>query len=169
LSRILVIKLGALGDFIQACGPFKAIRDHHAEAKITLLTTSPFLPLGEASGCFDTVWADERPSVLQIPGWIRLRRLLLSGEFTRVYDLQTSDRTSFYFKLFRRSCPPEWSGIARGCSHPHRNPGRDSMHTLDRQSEQLGQAGINHVPLPELQWLSSPIGKFNLPRFHMLC
>ena len=41
-SRVLVIKLGALGDFLQALGPFAAIRHHHKEAKITLLTTAPF-------------------------------------------------------------------------------------------------------------------------------
>ncbi|HAK62204.1 MAG TPA: ADP-heptose--LPS heptosyltransferase, partial [Alphaproteobacteria bacterium] len=40
-QRILVIKLGALGDFILAMGPFKAIRHHHAGAHITLLTTPP--------------------------------------------------------------------------------------------------------------------------------
>ena len=34
--RILVIKLGALGDFVQALGPFAAIRRHHAGDRITL-------------------------------------------------------------------------------------------------------------------------------------
>jgi len=168
MSQILVIKLGALGDFIQACGPFQAIRQHHTGANITLLTTAPFVPIAEASGYFDTVWIDRRPSLFQISGWIRLRGLLRSKEFTRVYDLQTSDRTAFYFKLFERSHLPEWSGIARGCSHPHRNPERNSMHTLDRQSEQLSQAGIDDVPPPELGWLSSPIEKFRLPRKYAL-
>jgi hypothetical protein len=41
-ARILVIKLSALGDFIQATGPMKAIRTHHPDARITLLTTAPF-------------------------------------------------------------------------------------------------------------------------------
>ena len=168
MPGILVIKLGALGDFIQACGPFKAIRDYHVGAQITLLTTAPFVPLAEATGYFDIVWVDPRPSLLQISGWIRLRRLLRSREFTRVYDLQTSDRTAFYFKLFEHSRLPEWSGIVRGFSHPHRNPKRDSMHTLDRQSEQLGQAGIDDVPSPELGWLSSPVEKFRLPSKYAL-
>ncbi len=163
-----MIKLGALGDFIQACGPFKAIRDHHVGANITLLTTVPFVPLAEATGYFDIVWVDPRPSLFQISGWVRLRRLLRSQEFTRVYDLQTSDRTAFYFRLFERSRLPEWSGIVPGCSHPHRNPKRDTMHTLDRQSEQLGQAGIDDVPSLELGWLSSPVEKFRLPRKYAL-
>ena len=133
-----------------------------------MLTTVPFVPLAEASGYFDTVWIDQRPSLLQVSGWIQLRRLLRSQEFTRVYDLQTSDRTAFYFRLFERSRLPEWSGIVRDCSHPHRNPKRDFMHTLDRQSEQLGQAGIDDVPSLEVGWLSSPVEKFRLPRKYAL-
>ncbi|MBT4888118.1 MAG: ADP-heptose--LPS heptosyltransferase, partial [Rhodospirillales bacterium] len=34
-ERILVIKLGALGDMIQALGPMAAIRKHHPNAHIT--------------------------------------------------------------------------------------------------------------------------------------
>ena len=32
--RILVIKLGALGDVVLALGPFEAIRKHHPKAHI---------------------------------------------------------------------------------------------------------------------------------------
>ena len=69
------------------------------------------------------------------------------GAFVRVYDLQTSDRSSFYFRLFRRP-KPEWSGIAAGCSLRHTNSQRDSLHTIERQREQLAMAGIDAVPLP---------------------
>jgi ADP-heptose:LPS heptosyltransferase len=41
-----------------------------------------------------------------------------------------------------RPNPPQWSGIAWGASHPHRNPARDRMHSLERQAEQLQDAGI---------------------------
>ncbi|HZT52668.1 MAG TPA: ADP-heptose--LPS heptosyltransferase, partial [Stellaceae bacterium] len=41
-ARILVIKLGALGDFVQAMGPAAAIRAHHPRAEITLLTAAPY-------------------------------------------------------------------------------------------------------------------------------
>ena len=53
VPKILVIKLGALGDFIQATGPFKAIRQHHRGAHITLLTTPPFVSLASDSSWFD--------------------------------------------------------------------------------------------------------------------
>jgi len=60
VSRVLVIKLGALGDFIQACGPFQAIRRYHTNAHITLLTTSRFSSLARNSGWFDEVWIDDQ-------------------------------------------------------------------------------------------------------------
>lgn len=161
-GRVLVIKLGALGDVVQALGPFAAIRAHHAEAHVTLLTTAPFAAFARASGCFDEVWADDRPRSTEIGAWRRLRRRLRSGGFSRVYDLQTSDRSSFYFRLFWPGPWPEWSGIARGCSHPHDNPGRDSLHTVERQAEQLRLAGIDAVPQPDLSWADADVGRFGL-------
>jgi len=159
--RVLVIKLGALGDFVQAFGPFAAIRRHHAGARIVLLTTRPYADLARASGWFDEVWIDTRPCA---PGpLLALRRRLRGAGFARVYDLQTSDRSSFYFHLFWPGPHPEWSGIARGCSHSHANPKRDVMHTVERQAEQLAMAGIAAVPPPDLAWLAGDAARFGLP------
>lgn len=158
-SRILVIKLSALGDFVQAAGPFAAIRAHHAGARITLLTTRPYADFARASPWFDEVWIDERPRLWQIGGWLALRRRLRGGRFDMVYDLQTSDRSGWYFRLMGR---PRWSGIAPGCSHPHANAGRDHMHTIDRQAEQLAMAGIPSTPLPDLSWVAADVGRFGL-------
>ena len=47
-DAVLVIKLGALGDFVQALGPFAAIRRHHADARVTLLTTASYEELARA-------------------------------------------------------------------------------------------------------------------------
>ncbi len=158
--RVLVIKLGALGDFVQAMGPAAAIRAHHANAEITLLTTAPYAELARAGPYFDHVWVDDRPGFLDPLGLWRLRRRLRQGRFDRVYDLQTSDRSSFYHRLMGR---PPWSGIARGASHPHVNPERDRMHTLDRQAEQLRLAGIAEVPPPDVSWAARDIAHFALP------
>ena len=149
MTRILVIKLGALGDFVLAFGPFAAIRAAHPGADITLLTTAPFAEFARAAPWFDRVVADTRPRVWDLPGLLRLRRALHG--FGRVYDLQTSGRSGWYFWLAGR---PKWSGIARGCSHPHANPARDSMHTVERQREQLEMAGITQFPTPDMRWLT---------------
>jgi ADP-heptose:LPS heptosyltransferase len=166
--RILVVKLGALGDFVQAMGPFAAIREHHAEAKITLLTTKPYAPLGRASPYFDEIWIDIKPKALQIGKWLDLRGRLRRGGFDRVYDLQTSDRSGFYLKLMRSGNRPEWSGIAKGCSHPHANPRRDFMHTIARQAEQLAMAGIEKTPFPDLSWVKADTTGFKLPEKYAL-
>ena len=159
-ERILVIKLSALGDFIQALGPMKAIRDHHCDAHITLLTTKPYMALGKACGYFDAVWEDERPKAWQVRRTLKLRQKLKSGNFDRAYDLQTSDRSSGYFKLMGSAV--KWSGIARGCSHPHANPQRNFMHTIDRQAEQLEMAGIYKTPMPDLSWAEADLSRFDL-------
>jgi ADP-heptose:LPS heptosyltransferase len=161
-ADILVIKLGALGDFVQAMGPFAAIRAHHPGARITLLTTRPFAELARACPWFDEVWLDDKPRLWRLDKVLALRARLRGGRFARVYDLQTSDRSSFYFRLMGKGV--EWSGIARGCSHPHGNPARDAMHTIERQREQLAMAGIAKVPPPDLAWAEAPPGRFGLAR-----
>lgn len=165
--RVLVIKLAALGDFAQAFGPFAAIRAHHPQARITLLTTRAYAPLARLSPWFDAVWEDGRPAWTDIPGVLRLARRLRTARFDRVYDLQTSSRSSRYRWFVGRRA--EWSGIAPGASHPHANPGRDAMHTVDRQREQLEMAGIHEFPAPDLDWLDADLSRFALPaRFCLL-
>jgi len=163
-DAILVIKLAALGDFVQALGPMAAIRRHHSNAQITLLTTTVFSNLAEASGLFDAVWTDSPPKTLDLAGWWRLRQRLRATGFERVYDLQTSDRSSFYYRLFLPGPRPVWSGIASGCSHPHTNPRRDFMHTIERQAEQLAIAGIGDVPKTDLRKIDADIDGFELPQ-----
>jgi ADP-heptose:LPS heptosyltransferase len=167
-TDILIIKLGALGDFIQALGPMKAIREYHSTAQVTLLTTLPYKELAYQSGYVDNIWLDDRPRIYQVVKWLNLRKRLRLQKFSRVYDLQTSDRSVSYFKLFSNLEKPEWSGIAKGCSHHHRNPNRDLMHTQDRQREQLEMAGIYIVPPTDLSWITSDLSHFNLPQSYGL-
>ena len=100
LEKILIIKLGAMGDFIQALGLFAAIRRHHPHAEITLLTGKPFAGFAEKCGYVDQVWVDKKPKLLDVAGWFDLRKKLNGARFSRVYDLQNNDRTCLYFKLF---------------------------------------------------------------------
>jgi ADP-heptose:LPS heptosyltransferase len=161
MAAILVIRLGALGDFVQSFGPFAAIRAHHPGARIVLLTTPPFADLARRSPWFDEVWPEGRPSWYDQRAVLALRRRLREARFDRVYDLQTSGRSSRYRWLVGRRA--EWSGTARGASHPHDNPDRDSLHTVERQREQLEAAGITQFPSPALGWLDADLSAFALP------
>jgi ADP-heptose:LPS heptosyltransferase len=167
-ERVLVIKLGALGNMVLSLGPFAAIRRHHRQAAITLLTTTPYAGWLAGSPYFDRLWADGRPEWWDARGWLRLRRQLLAGTFDRVYDLQTSARSSRYFQLLPRSARPQWSGIAPGCSHPDRDPARNRLHDIERQAGQLRQAGIAEVPNADLSWSSGDIARFALPASFVL-
>lgn len=154
-ERVLVIKLGALGDFVQSLGGMAEIRRAHPKARITLLTTPPFAELAKASGWFDAIDTGGRPKglgeVLALAG--RLRR----GRYQRVYDLQTSSRSAGYIWAFAPAFP-EWSGISALASHRHRNRRRDLMQNLDRLWDQLAEAGVveplseGQAPGPDLSW-----------------
>jgi ADP-heptose:LPS heptosyltransferase len=158
--RILVIKLGALGDFIQALAPAKVIRDYHVGARITLLTTEPFEAFAKACPYFDVIETDGRPKErTQI---VQMLQRVRQQKYDMVYDLQTSTRSSGYF-MGLKPWPPLWSGIAAGCSHPHANPNRETMHSLDRLADQLYYAGIapaydiGAAPLPDVSWVRSAL------------
>ncbi len=166
ISRVAVIRLGSLGDFVQAMGPCKSIRHHHPSAHITLITTPPFAEFGQASGYFDDVWANGRAPWPSASMW-RFLSDLRGGRFDFVYDLQTSNRTSWYYQLLwpRR---PNWSGVAAGCSHPHNNPNRIPMHTVDRQAEQLRIAGLTEILPTDLSWVEADTTQFDLPERYAL-
>ncbi len=147
MKTVLVLRLGALGDFVLSFPAFAALRAHHAADHLVLLTTTPFVPLAKASPWFDDIRVDTRPGWLNLPGLWRLRQQLRAD---LVYDLQTSRRSSRYFWLAGR---PPWSGIAAGSIFPDANPGRNQLHTVDRQRGQLAAAGVNPAPL-DLSWLT---------------
>lgn len=167
MNKILVIKHGALGDVVLATGPFAAIRKHHHGAHITLLTTQPYAGLLGKSDFFDEVWIDTRPKLYSLFSFLGLITRIRRGQFSRVYDLQTSERTSWYFKLLGHH-RPEWVGIAPGCSHQHNTPERTSLHTVERQKQQLAVAGISPLPAPDVAWLDTDVSAYQLPARYAL-
>ena len=162
-ERILIIKLSALGNAILSLGPFAAIRAHHPGAEITVLTTPPYAGWLARAPWFDHTIGDGRPAWWDILGMLRLRATLRAGGFTRVYDLQTSGRSSRYFRFFRGDARPEWCGIAPGASHPHRMPKGTWLHDIDRQYAQLAVAGITERAPVDLSWSAADLTRFGLP------
>jgi len=166
--RILVIKLGALGDVILAMDSFHAIRQHHPAAHLTLLTRKPFVALTEEMPWFDTVWTDPAPKLLQVRKWLTLRTQLRAARFSRVYDLQCNDRSGFYFRLFGTN-RPEWCGVARACSHPRPDFGGESLPVSEQLARQLEAAGVARAGTADLTWLDGDLTDFGLPaRFVLL-
>lgn len=179
VERILVIKLSALGDFVLALAAMKKIRQAHAKAHVTLLTTPPFEALAKICPYFNAVDTGGRPQ--SFTEWMALRKRIKAANYDRVYDLQTSAHSNRIFQSLRPG-PPAWSGIAVGCSLPHRNPLRNGMHTLERQADQLMYAGIwddapiepGTAPPPDLSWVMKraaterPVPGANRPRPYVI-
>lgn len=169
-ERILIIKLGAFGDFIQALGPMAAIRRHHPDAHITLLTTEPFITLARESGYADVIWTDRRPKWTQPKKLKDLAVRLRGGQFTRVYDLQNNDRTAGYLWLFglHRARHPEWVGAGFGASHRNASKERSAGHAFDGHVQTLALAGIHDVTIDDLRWVKSDTAPFGLPHPYVL-
>jgi ADP-heptose:LPS heptosyltransferase len=162
-QNILVVKLGAFGNIILSLAAFAAIRQHHAGARISVLTSGTYADWLRTFPYFDDVIVDPRPRWWDLPGLHRLGRRLADRHFDRVYDLQTSARSSRYFHLLPVKHRPEWSGIAFGCALPDRDPRRNVLHDTERQQGQLRQAGISVFPPADLSWCRGDIARFDLP------
>lgn len=149
IKRVLVIKLGALGDFVLSLAAMQRIRQAHPRARITLLTLPPFEALAKASPYFNEV--DPGGGPIGLGDWMDLRARLRRGKFDRVYDLEGS-RLSRSCRLMLSPFPPEWSAPERG---------RPTAHILERQAEQLRRAGVwsdaptepGAAPPPDLSWI----------------
>ena len=167
-GRILVIKLGALGDFAQAFGVMAEIRAAHPDAEITLLTTPPYEEVSRDSGLFDRIETDGR--VRTAGDYWRLFTRLRKARYDRVYDLHTSSRTAWYHVFFWPRIP-EWSGISPGTRFNQTRPDRTTLHNLDRLWDQINVAGIGQVypvgqaPAPDLSWAVRASGEDVVERF----
>tara|TARA_Y100000590_G_scaffold462214_1_gene625768 strand:- start:2328 stop:3257 length:930 start_codon:yes stop_codon:yes gene_type:complete len=107
MSNILIIKHGSLGDIVQISGVLRDIRDNHQDKKIFILTTTPYVELLSTCPYIDGVLMDKR-----LPRWnliylFKLKNMLKKFNFSHIYDLQNSSRTSFYRKYLLRI--PNWS------------------------------------------------------------
>jgi ADP-heptose:LPS heptosyltransferase len=158
IQRVLVIKLGGVGEWVLAFPAFERIRQEHPRAKITLLTTQPFQALAKSSPYFNTVDADG--AAKDPASWTGLILRLRHTRFDRVYDLQNDAATNLIFQALR-PMGPQWSGTALGAALPHRNRRRGHMHPLERNAEQLKDAGIwPDAPIkplsaspPDISWI----------------
>ena len=81
----------------------------------------------------------------------------------RVYDLQTSGRSDWIFRMIGPGPRPEWVGRVAGASHRHDDPRRDFLHTQERLAGQLARAGVVPQAAPDLSWMDGDVARFGLP------
>ena len=161
-ERILVIKLGALGDLVLCMRAFASIRAHHPEAEIALLTAPAFASFALQMPWFDAVLLDPRPKATQLLKWIKLISDVRRFKPSRVYDFQGKARQTILYHALGK---PAWSGAVRGCSHPRAWPPEKGMHYTDFLKAQLESAEVPLVRENEvdLLWLDGGLDAFALP------
>jgi ADP-heptose:LPS heptosyltransferase len=156
MSNILIIKLGSLGDVVQISGALRDIRDHHKNEKITILTTSKYLNLFKNCPYVDDCLEDERLPRYNIFYLLRLRKIVNSLNFNKVYDLQNSNRTSFYRKfLFNVE---DWSSSKDIPENKYNNS------VLQRFDEQLRKSNIQtfYTLKPDFSWAAEKANSYDL-------
>ena len=107
MSNILIIKHGSLGDIVQISGVLQDIRETHNDKKIFVLTTLPYVDLLSRCPYLDGVLLDRRLPRWNIYYLLKLKKMLDKYNFSHIYDLQNSSRTSFYRKFLFNI--PNWS------------------------------------------------------------
>lgn len=150
-DRILIIKLGALGDVVQAEGAIHDIRLAHPESEITVMTTPPYRKLFERCPWIDRVIIDPRHSRFRIDKMLALRRTLRGHGFRMVYDLQQVSRTDFYSRFLLSGTP--WLGGVKGCTHYCRRP--DDRCAADHFRISFERAGLEntHTLVSDVSWM----------------
>ena len=159
MSNILVIKHGSLGDLIQANGAIKDIKESNQNSKLLLLTSKPYTYFMSSCPYIDGVLTD-----LRLPRWnifylLRLKRLLDSYNFTHVFDLQNSRRTSFYRKFILNKSI--WSSTLEALDPGQKKSDFDNEGVLKRMEIQLKKTGVKIKNLNDidLSWANADISK----------
>ena len=115
-ENILVIKHGALGDFVMQSGRMRTIRARHPGAHIAIITEAFLKGLAEAMGFFDEVIVDSRGYNMST-WWRVIVREIAGRRWDAIYDLQSSNRTLCrYYPLALAATrhPMKWGRLAKG-------------------------------------------------------
>ena len=159
MSNILIIKHGSLGDIVQISGVLRDIRENHPEDKIYILTTAPYVELLSICPYVDGTLLDRRLPRWNILYLLKLKKLLKKFNFTQVYDLQNSSRTSFYRKYLLRIS--KWSSTETTLDKGENKKDFDKDSVLKRFEIQLNRSGnkTKYTLKPDLSWAVINIDK----------
>jgi len=159
MSNILIIKHGSLGDIVQISGVLKDIRESHNDKKIFILTTLPYVDVLSRCPYLDGVLLDRRLPRWNIYYLLKLKKMLVKYNFSHVYDLQNSSRTSFYRKYLLRSS--NWSSTETTLKKGEKKKDFDNESVLERFKIQLDNSNIktNYSLKPDFIWASVNVDK----------
>ena len=152
MSNILIIKHGSLGDIAQISGVIHDIRETYNKEKIFILTTVPYVDLLSRCPYIDGVLIDQRLPRWNILYLLKLKKMIKKFNFSYVYDLQNSSRTSFYRRyLFNIS---NWSSTKTTLKKGTKKSDFDHSPVLERFKFQLDNSNIKtkYTLKPDFSW-----------------
>jgi len=159
MSNILIIKHGSLGDIAQISGVLRDLRETYKDKKIFILTTLPYLELLSRCPYLDGVLLDQR-----LPRWnifylIKLKKMLNKFNFSHIYDLQNSSRTSFYRKFLLNSS--NWSSTETTLKIGEKKEDFYDASVLERFKIQLNNSNVktNYTLKPDFSWAKVNVNK----------
>ena len=175
MSNILIIKHGSLGDIAQASGAIQDISENHKNDQIYLLTTKPYFELFKKNPFVNEVILDKRLPKYNLIYLYFLMKELRKHNFSRVFDLQNSSRTSFYKSiLFPKAIKDTWSSTKTTLPAETNKENFDKYSVLERFDYQLKESGLNTINTlkPNFSWACSEINeiknKYNLQKYILL-
>lgn len=138
MHKVLIIKLGALGDVIMSTPLIRQIQEHHPNSEVFLLTSPPFADLLQHFQGLN-IQSFQRHGLkasINTLVWIRKQR------FSVVYDLQSNDRTSILCAL--SAVPRRIGNHPRFPYHCHpRQKWSGQCHIFERMLDVLRAGGID--------------------------
>ena len=152
MSNILIIKHGSLGDIAQISGVLRDIRENHVNEKIFILTTFPYVELLSRCPFVDGVLIDKRLPRWNILYLFKLKNMIKKFNFTYVYDLQNSSRTSFYRKYLFNIL--NWNSAKTVLKKEIENIDFEKNSVLERFKLQLNNSNIKtkYSLKPDFSW-----------------
>ena len=175
MSNILIIKHGSLGDIAQASGVIQDISENHKNDDVFILTTKPYLELLKKNPYIKEPILDKRLSRFNLFYLYSLMRSLKKYNFLKIYDLQNSNRTSFYKNiLFKNSNKNIWSSSLTTLPEGKTKEEFDKLSVLDRFDHQIRTSNLisKHTLYPDFSWACSDItnlkNKYNLNKYILL-
>jgi len=175
MSNILVIKHGSLGDIAQASGAIQDISENFKNDQIYLLTTKPYFDLFKKNPFIHEVILDKRLPRYNLIYLYLLMRNLKKHNFSKVFDLQNSSRTTFYKNiLFPKANYQIWSSSKTTLPDDKEKDEFDKTSVLERFDHQLKISGLNtsHTMKPDFSWASTDTSEiksyYNLKKYILL-
>ena len=159
MSNILIIKHGSLGDIVQISGVLRDIRESHKDNKTFILTTMPYVELLSRCPYLDGVLIDKRLPRWNILYLLKLKKMIQKYNFSHVYDLQNSSRTSFYRKYLLNI--PNWNSAEYILNKKQSKKNLKNESVLERFKLQLENSGVitNYSLKPDFSWASVNVDK----------